>query len=224
MHFSASTALEFVQALRIATDVARLSTLVSIYQAGESLYELFDKVCVLYEGKMAYFGPANRARQYFIDMGFEPANRQTTADFLVAGAYLSPLFRLGLTNHFNLVTDPKGRTVRSGFESRAPRTAIEFAECFKNSEVANINRDDMDSYEMDFIGKEHRLSTYRESAAAERAKHTISGSSYITSIPMQARALMIRRVQILKGGYAAQVINLAYVSPLNSARELFVHI
>lgn len=82
---SASTALEFVQALRIATDVARLSTLVSIYQAGESLYELFDKVCVIYEGKMAYFGPANRARQYFIDMGFEPANRQTTADFLVAG-------------------------------------------------------------------------------------------------------------------------------------------
>lgn len=62
-----------------------MSTLVSIYQAGESLYELFDKVCVIYEGKMAYFGPANRARQYFIDMGFEPANRQTTADFLVAG-------------------------------------------------------------------------------------------------------------------------------------------
>ena len=77
--------MEFVQALRIATDVARMSTLVSIYQAGESLYELFDKVCVIYEGKMAYFGPANRARQYFIDMGFEPANRQTTADFLVAG-------------------------------------------------------------------------------------------------------------------------------------------
>ncbi len=82
---SASTALEFVQALRIATDIGRMSTIVSIYQAGESLYDLFDKVCVIYEGKMAYFGPANRARQYFIDMGFEPANRQTTADFLVAG-------------------------------------------------------------------------------------------------------------------------------------------
>lgn len=58
---------------------------VSIYQAGESLYELFDKVCVINEGRMAYFGPADRARQYFIDMGYEPANRQTTADFLVAG-------------------------------------------------------------------------------------------------------------------------------------------
>ena len=83
--FSASTALEFVQALRIATDIARMTTIVSIYQAGESLYELFDKVCVVYEGRMAYFGPANKARQYFIDLGYEPANRQTTADFLVAG-------------------------------------------------------------------------------------------------------------------------------------------
>jgi ABC-type multidrug transport system ATPase subunit len=85
---SASTALEFIQALRIATDAVRMTTIVSIYQAGESLYELFDKVCVVYEGKMAYFGPANQAREYFIEMGYEPANRQTTADFLVAGAYL----------------------------------------------------------------------------------------------------------------------------------------
>lgn len=89
----ASTALEFVRALRIATDVARLSTIVSIYQAGESLYQHFDKVCVIYEGRMAYFGRADQARQYFIDLGYEPANRQTTADFLVAGLlpFTSPI-------------------------------------------------------------------------------------------------------------------------------------
>ena len=64
-----------------------MTTIVSIYQAGESPYNLFDKVCVIYEGRMVYFGSANSARQYFIDMGYEPANRQTTADFLVAGAF-----------------------------------------------------------------------------------------------------------------------------------------
>jgi ATP-binding cassette subfamily G (WHITE) protein 2 (SNQ2) len=60
---------------------------VSIYQAAESLYQHFDKleVCVIYEGKMAYFGLADQARQYFIDLDFEPAHRQTTSDFLVAG-------------------------------------------------------------------------------------------------------------------------------------------
>ena len=62
-----------------------MTTIVSIYQAGENLYSLFDKVCVINEGRMAYFGPADTARQYFIDMGYEPANRQTTPDFLVSG-------------------------------------------------------------------------------------------------------------------------------------------
>lgn len=89
---SSSTALEFVRALRTVTDATRVATVVSIYQAGEQLYESFDKVCVVYEGRMAYFGPANKARQYFIDMGYQPANRQTTADFLVAGWFFSIAF------------------------------------------------------------------------------------------------------------------------------------
>ena len=93
-----------MQALRIATDIARQSTIVAIYQAGEQLYEHFDKVCVIYEGRQVYMGPANRARQYFIDMGYEPANRQTTADFLVAGKQgsqpvLLPLSAYNLPSH-----------------------------------------------------------------------------------------------------------------------------
>ncbi|KAF8623914.1 hypothetical protein AX15_006135 [Amanita polypyramis BW_CC] len=64
-----STALEFVRALRLSTDTFHLTTMATIYQAGESLYQHFDKVCVIYEGQMAYFGPADQARQYFIDMG-----------------------------------------------------------------------------------------------------------------------------------------------------------
>ena len=65
-----------------------MTTIVSLYQAGETLYELFDKVCVIYEGRMAYFGPANQARQYFIDMGYEPAYRQTTPDFLASVSFI----------------------------------------------------------------------------------------------------------------------------------------
>ncbi|KIJ10444.1 hypothetical protein PAXINDRAFT_102018 [Paxillus involutus ATCC 200175] len=57
----ASTALEFVRALRIATDIVRVTTIVSLYQAGEQLYNHFDKLCVINEGKMAYFGPAKDA-------------------------------------------------------------------------------------------------------------------------------------------------------------------
>ncbi|KAH9927901.1 P-loop containing nucleoside triphosphate hydrolase protein [Epithele typhae] len=187
----ASTALEFVQALRISTDIARQSTVVAIYQAGEQLYEVFDKVCVIYEGKQVYYGPANLARQYFIDMGYEPANRQTTADFLVA------------------VTDPNGRIIREGYENRVPRTADEFVAHFQKSEIAGVNREDMDAYHAAFVGKPERARHYRDSVRAEHARHAPKKSPYIVSVPMQARALMRRRVQILRGGIAAQVIMLA---------------
>ena len=188
---SASTALEFVQALRIATDLARMTTIVSIYQAGESLYQLFDKVCVLYDGKMAYFGPADQARQYFIDMGYEPANRQTTADFLVA------------------ITDPNGRTVRPGFEGRAPRTAAEFAAYYDKSDFAQHNREDIEAYKRESVGNPQRVSMYKDSARGEHAKTAHPKSPYIISIPMQARALMVRRAQILKGGMALQIVQLS---------------
>jgi ATP-binding cassette subfamily G (WHITE) protein 2 (SNQ2) len=57
-----NTALEFIRALWIATKLVRNATIVSIYPAGESLYEIFDKVCLLYAGRMVL------ARQYFIDL------------------------------------------------------------------------------------------------------------------------------------------------------------
>jgi len=80
-----AAALEFISALRTATDVGCLTTIASIDHSGEQLYEAFNTVCVIYEGHMVYFGPAKEARSYFVDMGFQPAQRQTTADFLVSG-------------------------------------------------------------------------------------------------------------------------------------------
>ncbi|KAI0728228.1 pleiotropic drug resistance ABC transporter [Fomitopsis betulina] len=186
----ASTALEFVRALRLATDIARVSTIVSIYQAGEQLYELFDKVCVIYEGKMAYFGPASSARQHFIDMGYEPANRQTTADFLVA------------------VTDPNGRILRADYHGPPPpRTADGFAAYFKNCELGRRNREDMQQYREQASGiVQEKKQMYQLSHHAEHAKTVHKKSPYIISIAMQARALMLRRWQIIQGAVATQVI------------------
>ncbi|EIM87152.1 pleiotropic drug resistance ABC transporter [Stereum hirsutum FP-91666 SS1] len=185
----ASTALEFVRALRIATDVARVSTIVSIYQAGEQLYDHFDKVCVIYEGRMTYYGAASRAREYFIDLGFEPAPRQTTADFLVA------------------VTDPNGRTVRYGFESTAPRTATEFAERFLLSDVGESNRADMTAFRAEFVGNPQRVEQYKNSAYAEHATTQSKKSPYTISTFMQAKAVANRRFLIIKGALAKQVVS-----------------
>ncbi|KAI9436702.1 ABC-2 type transporter-domain-containing protein [Lactarius indigo] len=158
----ASTALEFVRALRTATNVA----------PAESFYQHFDKVWVTYEGRMAYFGRAVQARQYFIDLGFEPAHRrQTTSDFLAA------------------VTDPLARMVREDFKGPVPQTAAEFGSAFLASEASVANRMDMDAYFKGFVGHPERALAYKESTMAEHATTQRKGSPYTISIPMRSRLL-----------------------------------
>ena len=162
----------------------------TVYQGSESAYSLFDKVCVVYEGRMVYYGPASLARQYFIDMGYQPANRQTTPDFLVA------------------VTDPNARVAREGYEDGVPVTADAFAEHYRKSNIWQINQDDMEAYRIDFVGKPQRALAYRESAWAEHATTSNKNGAYIISIPMQTRAVMVRRLQILKGSVGAQAASI----------------
>jgi ATP-binding cassette, subfamily G (WHITE), member 2, SNQ2 len=111
----AKTALEYVNALRTLTNVYQTSTAVSLHQAGDALYELFDKVLLIQDGKCLYFGPAGSAKQYFLDLGFDCGQRRTTADFLTS------------------ITDPRERLVRKGWENRAPRNADEFALAYRHS-------------------------------------------------------------------------------------------
>ncbi|KAJ7067216.1 pleiotropic drug resistance ABC transporter [Mycena amicta] len=193
----ASTALEFGQALRISTDIARQSTIVSIYQASETLYSLFDKVCVISEGRMVYFGPADQARDYFLSLGYVPqVERQTTPDFIVS------------------VTDPIGRVVQPGLspaeDARRPRTAAELADHFLASPLMKSNLEDIEAYRQECApGQQDRVQNYKRSARAEHAKGTRRASPYTTSMFMQARAVMLRRVQIIMGSKTSTVINIS---------------
>jgi ATP-binding cassette, subfamily G (WHITE), member 2, SNQ2 len=141
---------------------------------------------------MAYFGPANKAKEYFIDMGYEPANRQTTADFLVA------------------TTDPLARIERPfhGTTSPIPRMAAEFVAHFKASPFAALNREDMASYHNEFVGRPKRADGYKASVRAEHSKHVWRTSAYMISIPMQVRAVMVRQVQIMYGNSMALLFTL----------------
>ncbi|KAG1750901.1 ABC-2 type transporter-domain-containing protein [Suillus lakei] len=173
-----STALEFIRTLRCITDVKRTTTIVSLYQASERLYDLFDKVCVIAEGKMAYFGSAKLAKGYFIDMGFEPQNRQTTPDFLVA------------------VTDANGRKIRPGYESFVPRTSEDLASRFMVSDLGLQNQKTIELRREQCIGNHEHKQAYLSSVAAERAPRS---TAYMTSIPQQVKAVMKRRLQVIVG-------------------------
>ena len=79
-----ATALEFVRTLRLSTEMAGSTAIVAIYQASQSIYDVFDKVALLYEGRQIYFGEKDAAKTFFINMGFDCPLRQTTADFLTS--------------------------------------------------------------------------------------------------------------------------------------------
>jgi ATP-binding cassette, subfamily G (WHITE), member 2, SNQ2 len=151
---------------------------------------MFDKVCVIYRGRMAYYGPAGQARQYFVDMGYNPAHRQTTADFLVA------------------VTDPLSRIPREDVVIR-PRTAEEFAEHFKNSPLGKRNIEDMEWYRINNVTRTERAVEYRNSVLAEHARNVPEKSPYTVSISMQIRAVMVRKLQMMAGSWKLQVVIIA---------------
>lgn len=187
---------------------------------------------------MIYFGPANAARDYFTNMGWAPAPRQTTADFLVA------------------VTDPNGRTINPDHQGPPPpRTSDEMAAYFRKHELMATNRAEIAAYlaenviSSDHIDdgmneelpapephlratdaeKEAKRLSYMQSVSAERARHRgpiqralksnpsnpnkrQPSSPFTLSVAMQVREVVVRRVQILRGNWAAEATQLfAYV-------------
>jgi ATP-binding cassette subfamily G (WHITE) protein 2 (SNQ2) len=111
------------------TDISNRTTFVTLYQAGEGIYEQMDKVMVIDQGRCIYEGPAKEAKQYFLDLGFYCPERQTTADFLTA------------------VTDPTERQFREGFEDRAPKTPEDLEQAFRSSELYQRILRDVSEYE-----------------------------------------------------------------------------
>ncbi|KAF5265446.1 hypothetical protein FOXYS1_3737, partial [Fusarium oxysporum] len=114
----ASTALDFAKSLRIQTNLYKTTTFVSLYQASENIYNLFDKVMVIDGGKEVYFGPAASARSYFEGLGFAPRPRQTSADYLT-----------GCTDAFEREYAP-GRS-----EENAPHDPETLEQAFKKSDA-----------------------------------------------------------------------------------------
>lgn len=151
----ASTALEYVQSIRTLTNMASTSTAVSLYQAGESLYDLVDKVLLIDEGKCLYFGPADHAKKYFLDLGFDKQERWTTADFLTS------------------VTDRHERSVRKGWEDRIPRNAREFADLYRNSDAYRRNLDDIQEFESQ-LEKQRRERLQNRSKKNKKKNYTVA--------------------------------------------------
>jgi len=178
-----ANAIEFCKTLRIQTEINRNTACVTLYQSPQAIYDIFDKVIVLYEGRQIFFGPTTAALEYFEEMGFECPERQTTPDFLTS------------------MTSPKERLciVRKGWESRVPRTPDEFAQRWKQSEHRKILMMEIDKYRQTYVMGGRYLRKFKKSRRAQQAKRQCAGSPYTLSYTQQVQLCLWRAFQRLKG-------------------------
>jgi ATP-binding cassette subfamily G (WHITE) protein 2 (SNQ2) len=101
--------------LRRTASQEQKTVIATLYQAGNGIYDLFDKVLVLAEGREIYYGPRVSAKNYFEEMGFICAPGANVADFLTSVAVHTE------------------RQIVKGLENSVPKTAAEFEDAYKQS-------------------------------------------------------------------------------------------
>ncbi|GAD91436.1 ABC drug exporter AtrF [Paecilomyces variotii No. 5] len=178
----ASTALDYAKSLRIMTDVSKRTTLVTLYQAGEGIYELMDKVLVIDEGRMLYQGPANEAKEYFVNLGFYCPPQSTTADFLTS------------------LCDPNARQFQPGREASTPKTAEELERIFRESAAYRRLLDDVADYEKR-LQETNCADTrrFQQTVVQSKSKTVSKQSPYTVSFVRQVLACTKREFWLLWG-------------------------
>jgi ABC-type multidrug transport system ATPase subunit/ABC-type multidrug transport system permease subunit len=175
----ASTALEYIRAVRAITDIFGLASIVTLYQAGNGIYNLFDKVLVIDEGKELYYGPRKEARPFMESLGFVCRDGANVADFLTG------------------VVVPSERMIREGYEASFPRTGDAIRQCYQKSTIRSDmeaeygypSSDEAKNFTEDFI----------ESVSHEKHKSLSKKSPLTVSYMTQVKAAVKRQYQILWG-------------------------
>ncbi|KAL1955741.1 hypothetical protein VTO42DRAFT_8139 [Malbranchea cinnamomea] len=188
----AAAAVDYFRSLRIMTDTCGKATIVTVYQASDTIYNLADKVLIIDEGRMLYQGPAQEAKSYFENLGYECQPGQTIADFLTG------------------VTSPEKRVFRKGYEGRAPRGAVELEKAFRESQAFKRIQQDIHEYEAELgCGDDEEGSVEKKSntvlegfktfTRSKKSRFVSKKSPYNTSLTRQVLLCTRRQWWQLKG-------------------------
>ncbi|KAK1229304.1 ATP-binding cassette transporter snq2 [Marasmius sp. AFHP31] len=172
----ASTALDFAKSLRIMTDILGQTTFVTLYQAGEGIYDLFDKVMVLDQGRQVFYGPPNEARAYFENLGYKSLPRQSTADYLTG------------------CTDPNERQFAPGrSEKDVPSGPEALESAFLESKYATDMNDQRQKLKLRMETDKTDQEAFRAAVIADKKKGVSKKSPYTQGFTGQVRALFTRQ-------------------------------
>lgn len=182
----ASTALEWIKAIRVMTDVLGLTTIVTLYQAGNGIYEHFDKVLVLDEGKQIFYGPQKSAVPFMEDLGFMRDSGSNRADFLTG------------------VTVPTERIIAPGYEKKVPLTADDVLSIYNLSSI----KPEMFAECIYPKSKEavENTAVFKEMVTREKHRSVSKKSPVTTDFFTQIRTAVIRQYQIMWGDKATLLI------------------
>jgi ABC-type multidrug transport system ATPase subunit len=185
----ASTALEWAKAIRAMTTIMGITTIATLYQAGNGIFEQFDKVLVLDEGKEVFYGPREEARPFMEQLGFLCDDSANVADFLTG------------------VTVPAERSIRPDYESSFPRTADAVRRCYEQSDIYQRMQLQY-SFPESEIAKTG-TSDFIDSVAKEKSRHLPKSSQFTVPLGKQVSTAIRRQYQILWGDRATFVIKQA---------------
>ncbi|KAH6617086.1 ABC-2 type transporter-domain-containing protein [Chaetomium tenue] len=186
----ASTALDFAKSLRVQTDLYKTSTFVSLYQASENIYNLFDKVMVIDEGRQVYFGPASEARAYFEGLGFLPRPRQTTPDYVTG------------------CTDAYEREYQEGRSAEnAPNSPESLEAAFRESKFAKNLDEEMSQYKKGLSEETDKYDDFRVAVREQKRRGASKKSAYSVAFHQQVWALMKRQFLLKKQDVLALILS-----------------
>ena len=152
--------------------------MISRYQAGEGIYELFDKVMVLDQGRTVYFGPPDQARAYFERLGYKSLPRQSTADYLTG------------------CTDPNERQIEPGLsEKDVPSTPEALEAAFQSSDLGHDVSDQLARYKLLMETEKADQEVFRSAVAEDKKKGVSLKSPYTLGLKDQVIALTRRQFQ-----------------------------
>ncbi|KAK0542954.1 ATP-binding cassette transporter snq2, partial [Tilletia horrida] len=182
----ASTALDYARSLRIMTDLSKRTTLATLYQVSENIFNLFDKVAVIDEGRLIYYGPRDQVRSYFYGIGYEFPSRSTTADFCTVSVVdpLESIYREDMPEGSKPIPktpEDRERTwLESDLHAQLMREVEDYDEAVKRSDITEAEG-------------------LKAAVRSEKNKGVRKGSPYTVSFWTQVQACIYRQVLVKWG-------------------------
>jgi len=122
-----STTYDIFKSIRLVTDVIGVTPVVSLLQPTPEVFDMFDELILLSEGRIIYHGPRSYVLQYFESIGYHCPDNVDVADFLQELPTL------------------EGRRFIDNSKEDVPRGTAALVNTFKRSELFSVMLKQMDT-------------------------------------------------------------------------------